>query len=117
VAGACTCGTASVSFAADVQPIFTASCTGNGCHTGGMPKADLDLSTGNAYQAIVNVATTQCNDGRLRVLPGQPSQSYVIDKMMGVDLCFGTKMPKLGMLGSGSIETVSNWICAGAPDN
>jgi hypothetical protein len=82
-----------------------------------MPQAGLNLSAGNSYQELVNVATSQCNDGRKRVLPGQPSESYVIDKMMGVDLCFGTQMPKLGTIGAGSIATVSNWICAGAPDN
>lgn len=117
VAGVCTCGDASVSFAADVQPIFTASCAGNGCHRGVMPQAGLNLSTGNAYLELVNVAASQCNDGRMRVLPGQPSSSYLIDKMMNVDICSGTKMPKLGVLGAGSIATVSNWICAGAQNN
>jgi hypothetical protein len=116
-AGSCSCGTMSVSFAAAVQPIFTASCAANGCHKGVMPQEGLDLTSGKAYQELVNVNATQCNDGRKLVLPGQPSQSYVIDKMMGVDLCFGTKMPKLGMLPSTQVETVANWICAGAPNN
>jgi hypothetical protein len=116
-AGACTCGNASVSFAADVQPIFTQSCATNGCHKGAMPQQGMNLSAGQAYQEIVNVTAAQCSDGRKRVLPGQPSESYLIDKMMDVDLCSGTKMPKLSMLGSGTIATVSNWICAGAPNN
>jgi hypothetical protein len=116
-AGTCTCGTMSVSFSAAVQPILTASCATNGCHKGIMPQVGMDLTAGKSYQALVNVNAAQCTDGRKRVLPGQPSQSYVIDKMMGVDLCFGTKMPKLGAVPTQQVETIANWICAGAPNN
>ncbi len=115
--GACTCGNGSVSFAADVQPIFTASCAAAGCHKGVASQAGLDLSVGNSFAELVNVATSQCNDGRKRVLPGDPAQSYLIDKMMNVDLCSGTQMPKTGQLPSAQISTVANWICAGAPNN
>lgn len=118
--GACTCGSASVSFSAAVQPIFTSSCTGGpgaGCHKGAMPSEGMSLAAGQAYANLVNVTANQCADGRKRVLPGQPSESYLIDKMMGIDLCFGTKMPKMGMLPAAQIQTVSDWICAGAPNN
>jgi hypothetical protein len=40
-----------------------------------------------------------------------------MDKMMGVDLCSGTAMPKLGSLPSAELEIIANWICAGAPNN
>lgn len=115
--GACTCGSASVSFSADVQPIFTASCSQNGCHKGANAQQDLDLTAGNAYQGLVGVAAQQCNDGRKRVLPGQPSQSYLMDKIMDVDLCGGTQMPKLMMLPATQLEAIANWICQGAPNN
>lgn len=116
-AGTCACGTSSVSFAQAVQPIFTAACASAGCHTGVMPQQGLNLSTGKAYNEIVNVAASECNDQRKLVLPGQPSQSYLIQKMMNVNLCFGTKMPKLGSLQNAQIQTVADWICAGAPNN
>jgi hypothetical protein len=115
--GSCTCGNSSVSFATDVQTIFTANCASAGCHKGMAPQEGLDLSVGNAYADLVNVAAKQCNDGRKLVLPGDPAQSYLIDKMMGVDLCSGTKMPKNGILPSQQITTIANWICAGAPNN
>jgi len=35
----------------------------------------------------------------------------------GVDLCSGTKMPKLSMLPASEIQTIADWICEGAPDN
>lgn len=115
--GTCTCGSGSVSFAADVQPIFTTNCASAGCHKGINAQEGLDLSAGKAYAKLVNVAAAQCSDGRKLVLPGDPAQSYLIDKMMNVDICAGTKMPKLGMLPSAQITTVANWICAGAPNN
>lgn len=116
-AGACACGSASVSFSGAVQPIFTAKCDGAGCHGGVMPAGALNLSTGQSYGKLVNVLASQCNDGRRRVLPGKPQESYVIQKMLGMNMCFGTKMPKSGMLPSGDIQTVADWICAGAPNN
>ncbi len=116
--GGCLCGAASVSFAAAVQPIFTGSCALNGCHKGVMAQAGLDLSTAaKSYPDLVNVAASQCNDGRKRVSPGQPQQSYIIHKMMGVNLCFGTKMPKLGQVQQAQVQTISDWICSGAPNN
>jgi hypothetical protein len=116
-AGVCTCGNSSVSFAAAVQPIFTASCATAGCHKGIAAQQGLDLSAGKAYAGLVNVATQQCNDGRKRVLPGQPTESYLVDKVMGVDLCFGTQMPKLGALPPAQLQTIADWICGGALNN
>jgi hypothetical protein len=40
-----------------------------------------------------------------------------MDKLMGVDLCSGTQMPKLGMLPQPQLQTVSDWICGGALNN
>jgi hypothetical protein len=117
VSGACSCGASNVSFSAQVQPIFTASCASAGCHGGMMPAQGLSLSAGVSYSKLVNVISSQCADGRKRVLPGQPSMSYLIDKMMGVDLCAGTVMPKMGPVPSADIQTISNWICQGAPNN
>jgi hypothetical protein len=100
-----------------VQPIFTASCAQAGCHKGIAAQQGLDLSAGKAYADLVNVAASQCSDQRKLVLPGQPSQSYLIDKLMNVDICFGTRMPKLAALPSGQINTIASWICEGAPNN
>jgi hypothetical protein len=115
--GACSCGGASVSFSATVLPILTSSCATNGCHKGANPQQNLDLTAAGAYQDLVNVPAQQCNDGRKRVLPGDASQSYLIDKMLGINMCAGTQMPKQNKLPSEQIDTVVSWICAGAPNN
>lgn len=74
------------------------------------------MSAGNAYPNLVDKPTTQCNGSRMRVVPGKPDESYVIDKIMGVDLC-GTsgRMPPMGSLSDTDMKLISNWICAGAP--
>jgi hypothetical protein len=116
VSSACTCG-ASVSFASQVQPIFTASCTGGGCHSGGSPRAGMSLETGTAYAALVNAPSTQCT-GKVRVVPGQVAQSYLMNKLLGYQMCAGTKMPKATQsLAASEIDLIRAWICNGAPNN
>jgi hypothetical protein len=112
-AGVCHCGTASVSFANAVQPIFTDNCALAGCHTGASPTGALSLDQGMSYADLVNVLADECSDGRKLVLPGDPRQSYLINKLMGVDLCFGFQMPST----YSDIEVITNWICEGAPNN
>lgn len=116
--GVCTCGSSSVSFSGAVQPIFTSSCALAGCHTGAAPQQGLNLSSGKAYASIVNVLAKECTDGRLRVRPKDPANSYVIEKLTNVKLCSGGQMPKVGAsLPSTEITTISDWICEGAPNN
>ena len=82
--------------------------------------AGLDLRPGNAHGDLVNVDTNSCGDGRKRVLPGEPSESYIIDKVMNKQLCKlanganSQKMPPGSTLPAANIETISNWICGGA---
>lgn len=119
MAGVCTCAMATVPFA-DVQAILTQRCATAGCHVGATAKEGLDLSAGNAYAGLVNVATKQCGADRMRVLPGKPDESYVIDKVMGVDLCGGIsskRMPPSIALSTKDIQTISDWICGGALEN
>jgi hypothetical protein len=116
-AGVCQCGTATVSFSGAVQPIFTSKCATMACHGGVMPPEGLDLRTGKSYAKLVGVTATECSDGRMRVLPGAPDQSYLVDKLLGIDLCFGSKMPKTGGVADADIATISNWICEGAPND
>jgi stigma-specific protein Stig1 len=115
-AGVCSCGP-TVSFANQVQPIFSASCASAGCHTGVKPAASLSLSSGYAYAALVNVPASSCS-GRIRVTPSAVPQSYLMNKLLGIDICSGTQMPKTGAaLATSEINTISAWICEGAPKN
>jgi hypothetical protein len=116
VDSSCVCEAEVVSFAERVEPLLAAACTAMGCHGFPAPKEDLDLRTGNSYGELVGIASNQCGD-RLLVAPGDPANSYLIDKLRGVDLCFGTKMPKIGQVQESDILAIAAWICHGAPDN
>jgi hypothetical protein len=111
---ACACPGPAVSYANDIEPLFAADCTGMGCHGAPVPQEQLDLRAGSGYDDLVEVTASQCD--RLRVAPGQPEASYLLDKLLGVDMCLGTRMPKAATPYSADrIELVTAWICQGAP--
>jgi hypothetical protein len=52
------------------------------------------------------------------VVPGSPSTSYIIDKLMGTNLCMGSQMPfGASPLSPATIQIISDWISEGAPNN
>lgn len=110
--------TGGVSLSGQVQPIFTAKCASNACHSGARPAQGLNLSSAAAtFAGTVNVASTQCVANKL-VLPNQPDMSYLIWKLAGSGPCFvGSQMPKGQPLAATEITTVRSWILSGAPNN
>lgn len=88
-----------------------------GCHRPMGPNdgaEDLNLAAGSGYSDLVGVDSMQCG-GRALVQPGSPSQSYLMDKLLGINLCSGTLMPKNGgPLTPAEIQVVEDWICSGA---
>jgi hypothetical protein len=117
VMGGCDCPGDGVSFAAEVEPVLVDACAGMGCHGFPASAAGLDLRLGNAHGNLVGIPSSQCND-RLLVASGQPGASYLMDKLQGINLCFGTKMPKgAPSLSAAQIAAISEWICRGAADN
>lgn len=74
-------------------------------------------SESTAYAELVSVAADQCDTGQLLVAPGDPEASYLINKLTGVGMCFGSRMPKgSGSLSGGEIDIIRAWIGAGADD-
>jgi hypothetical protein len=115
-AGSCVPCTGAVSFSADVQPIFEAyGCDTMGCHSDRRPSAGLDLTTSAAFASLVSVPST-CPDGRLLVTEGEVTASYLVNKLMGVDMCSGGQMPlgtRTGIMPT-ELQTIEAWICGGA---
>jgi len=122
--GQCQCGSTTISFVNDVQPILSASCASMGCHDGvGAPggpggpgggKASLDLTSGNAYPSLLQT-TTSCGPV---VVPGDAEASLLIGKLTGAQLCGGSQMPKNAPpLAPEVIDTIAAWICQGAENN
>lgn len=106
-------------FAEDIEPIFFNNCASADCHDSDEPEEGMDLTQGNVHASLVNTSAIQCMDEeRQRVAPDSPDDSYVVDKLTGVDLCFGDQMPKVGNpLSDAEIELIRQWIAAGAPNN
>ncbi len=95
--------------------VFTPDCATSGCHAGGSPAAGLNLESANSYTALVSVASTQ-DSGILRVNPGDPATSYLIQKLEGT-AATGQQMPPSGALDQSDIDTVKQWISDGAIDD
>jgi len=89
------------------------------CHTsqGRNPAAGLDLSA-NAFSGLVNVASRN-KPGATLVVPGDPDNSYVIQKLEGATGIVGRQMPFNGppYLTAGQIQIIRRWILLGAKND
>ena len=85
------------------------------CHIGGGAPQGLRLDEGNSYALLVNVASGE-SPGTLRVNPGNPNASYLVQKIEGT-AAVGVRMPADGppYLPQDRIDLVRRWISAGAP--
>ena len=113
-------------FSSIQQNIFTASdsagrgaCTS--CHTsagGRVPPAGMDLGSPSAHAQLVNVASN-AKPGAIRVIPGDPENSYFIHKLEGRSGMVGLRMPRNGppFLTDGQVLVIKRWIELGAPNN
>jgi hypothetical protein len=111
------CVWARKTFAADVFPLFQATgCADMGCHGGVRPAEGMGLSSATvAFAALVNVRASQCGGSKFRVVPGDPTASYLVAKLTGVGMCSGSVMPKAGSeLSAAQIDVIRAWIGAGA---
>jgi len=93
--------------------IFTPICSQ--CHIGGGAPQGLRLDAGNSYAMLVNVSSVEV-PGTLRVIPGNPDASYIVQKIEGI-AAVGVRMPANGppYLPQDRIDLVRRWIAAGAP--
>lgn len=92
--------------------VFTPICTQ--CHIGATAPQGLRLDAANSYALLVNVASNEV-PALLRVNPGNPDQSYIVQKIQG-NAAVGGRMP-LGQaaLPQDRIDLIRGWIAAGAP--
>ncbi|MFQ5603970.1 MAG: c-type cytochrome [bacterium] len=115
-------------FAAQIQPIFDTNCIR--CHasggigfiqTGGSQNNGLNLTSGNSHASLVNQPTFQAPtvDPKMRVAPGDPDGSYLIQKISSASPKAGRRMPFDGppFLSQSEIQLIRDWIAQGAPNN
>jgi hypothetical protein len=102
---------AGISFANDIQPIFSARCAISGCHVLPTPTGGLVLSAGSSYANLVNVPTQVFTPG-VRVTPNDVAASVLY-----LLVSSGT-MPATGSpLTTAQINAIREWIESGAPNN
>jgi hypothetical protein len=93
-----------------------AACTN--CHTsnGRNPAGGTDLTHAVAYDQLVN-APVRGKAGAIRVIPGNPDGSYLIQKLEGAPGIVGRRMPQNGppFLTDGQVLIIRRWIANGAP--
>jgi hypothetical protein len=91
-----------------------------GCHTnnGRTPAGGLNLNHDVAYEQLVNVAS-RGKPSAVRLVPGDPDASYIVQKVEGAPGIVGLRMPFSGQpfLTSGQTLILRRWIALGAPRN
>jgi hypothetical protein len=92
--------------------VFTPICTQ--CHIGAGAPQGLRLDAANSYVLLVNMPSGEV-PSLLRVNPGNPNQSYLVQKISGTQ-SVGSRMP-LGQapLPQDRIDLIRQWIASGAP--
>ena len=93
-----------------------AACTQ--CHSdagGRIPMAGLNLRSGVAHGSLVG-ATSRNKPGAVRVIPGDPDNSYLIHKLEGRTGIVGERMPRTSgpFLTDGQMLVLRRWIELGA---
>lgn len=94
--------------------VFTPTCAVSGCHVGAAAPQGLNLSEGFSYALLVDIASNEV-PGILRVEPGNPDNSYLIQKVEGTAAA-GGRMPLNGppYLPQSTIDVMRQWITDGA---
>ena len=88
------------------------------CHVAGGPAGFMPLTEGVSYNNLVN-RTSGAKPGAVRVIPGDPDGSYLIQKLEGAADIVGQRMPRTGgpFLTSGQMSIIRRWIAEGAQNN
>jgi len=95
--------------------VFTPTCATSTCHAGGAPAGGLNLEAANSYAMLVGIQSGQ-DPAFMRVLAGNPDNSYLIQKLEGT-ASGGGIMPPGGALPQASIDMIRQWITDGAIDD
>jgi hypothetical protein len=96
--------------------IFTPNCASfSSCHGGAAPQEGMSLQA-PAAGAIVGVASTEVPT-LMRVAPGDPDASYLLEKLERAMPTVGVRMPPDQPLAANKIEAIRLWIADGAQDN
>jgi hypothetical protein len=120
-----------VSFASDVQAVFSQHCAVPMCHVANGTPVGPILIPDTAYSKIVQVSSMECPEPPATltaacpqpydlVAPGSPENSYLYLKISSATPPRGTMMPPPttgDSLSTTEMATIMTWIQSGAPNN
>lgn len=89
------------------------------CHSGvgRVPDGGFRLDANVAYGELVNAQSSD-KAAAVRVVPGNPNDSYLIQKLEGRSDIVGGRMPLGGpFLSQADIDVIRAWIAQGAQNN
>ena len=99
--------------------IFDASCATSSCHSSTSQSGGLSLASGESFSNLVGVGANGADI--MRVTASDSTQSYLINKLEGTQTHVGgsgAQMPQgRTALTTDQINTIKDWIDAGALDN
>ena len=75
-------GPLTATFSSIQSQVFTPNCAISGCHAGATAPHGLRLDAGSSYALLVGVPSDEV-PGVMRVAPGDPDGSYVVQKLEG----------------------------------
>lgn len=109
-------GSTEPTFSAIQANIFEPNCAVTGCHFGAGAPQGLRLDEANSYGSLVGVSSSEVSS-ILRVAPGDPDNSYLIQKLEG-SASVGAQMPlNAPALLQADIDVIRQWISDGALDD
>ena len=110
--GGSTGGGITADFESIQDNVFTPICSR--CHIGASAPEGLQLDAAHSYALLVGVSSNE-KPGVLRVKPGDPTNSYMYQKITGASGIVGNPMPLGGpSLPQTTITAIQQWIANGA---
>ena len=93
-----------------IRHVFEPHCASSACHDERAPRAGLDLLSPGLSSRLQDTMSThdECSE-RAVVVAGRPSESFMLDKLLGTQDC-GEAMPNTGILPSALLRCVADWI-------
>jgi hypothetical protein len=112
--GSSSSGPITADFQSIQDNVFTPICSK--CHIGASAPEGLQLDAAHSYNLLVGVPSAE-EPTLLRVKPGDPDNSYMVQKIEGASGILGGQMP-LGEtpLPQATIAAIRQWITNGAPN-
>ena len=95
------------------------STTCDSCHRGAAPAGSLSLEPTRSYAALVNVPAVAACTTQLRVKPGDPDGSVLIQRMIGTSCGQRMPVPETTYFDRvpEELAIIRTWIQNGAPEN